>query len=377
VRRLVGEPPENCDQCGGEAFRPATRREQFARWFVNGAGASTAWYCSNCSASWSGGSSYAVLSAASVAGWRRRVRLPGEVLAGLRRARTWHPMPLFYAAVGAVALVPAVALAALTRLPWWPTLVGVPVAAMTGVFIWSMATARGSGRREVLWRLAPQRAWREELDEELTGLRAQIDDFVLLVPDGWSGALSLDGASWSMPPRGPRVLRDVMTVADPGDPQLDPDRHTPGWRPPAPRVEIRCSRDEWGIPTDQAVSEFLGRALSVSPTDLDGVDQADRAEVERRMLDAHRDHERRWREWQTELADRWRDGSVQVDGSATPARLLTHDATDVGVAVFVHDGQHLVAIVTGFDLDRLQLTEVADPTPLIEEFERRRLRTFT
>lgn len=167
------------------------------------------------------------------------------------------------------------------------------------------------------------------------------------------------------------MLSEIMTVADHGDPQLDPDRHTPGWRPAAPRVVARCTRDEWGIPEDQAVNEFLGRALTVSPTDLDGVDQADRAEVERRMLATHRDHERRWRQWQTELADRWRDGSVQVGGSVTPARLLTHPDTDVGVVVFVHQGQHLVAP------DRLQLTDVPDATPLIEEFEGRRLRTFT
>lgn len=377
MRRLAGEPPEICDRCGGAAFRPATRREQLARWFINGAGASTAWYCSSCSASWSGGSSYAVLSAASGAGWRRRVRIPGEVVAALRRARTWHPMPLFYAAVGAVALVPAVGVAALTPLPWWPVLIGVPVTAMTGVFVWSMATALGSGRREVLWRVAPQRAWRDELEEELTGLHAQIDDFLLLVPDGWSGELALEGASWSVPRRGPRELREVTTVADHGDPQLDPDRHTSGWHPAAPRVEIRCSRDEWGDPTDQAVNELLARALSVSPTDLDEVDQTDRAEVERRMLAAHRDHQRRWQQWQTELPHRWRDGSVQVDGSATSARLLNHDATDVGVAVFIHDGQHVLAVATGVDLDRLQLAVVADSTPLLEEFERRRRRSFT
>jgi hypothetical protein len=242
---LEGGQLEVCDLCGGEALRPASRREQLVRWFANGAGAGTSWYCQACGASWSGRSSYSALSRTSGSGWRRRAQVPLEALAAVRDARRWHPMPVFYLAVGGVALGPAVAVAVFTGIGWWVALIIVPAAAMVGAFLWSMATAVGRGRREVLWRLAPERAWRKELEEELVGLREQISGFPLLVPDAWSGALSLDGASWSIPPRGPRALRELTVVADQGDALLDRDRLAPDWRPATPRVEIRCTRDSW------------------------------------------------------------------------------------------------------------------------------------
>lgn len=73
-----------------------------------------------------------------------------DVLSAWRSARTWYPMPLFYAAVGVAASAPALVVAIVTPVGWWTALVGVPVAAMVGVFLWSMATAVGRRRRDVL-----------------------------------------------------------------------------------------------------------------------------------------------------------------------------------------------------------------------------------
>lgn len=363
--------PQVCDQCGGEGFRPATRREQLARWFVHGGGAGTAWYCQSCSASWSGGSSYGALYRTSRSGWRRQARLPIDVLEAVRDARTWHPMPLFYAAVGAVAVVPALAVALLTGVRWWVALVGVPVVATVGAFLWSMATAVGHGR-DVLWRLAPERAWRADLEDDLTGLRDQLGGFPLVVPEGWPGALTVDGADWSIPPRGPRVLRGVVVVADQGDPLSDPDQQTSGWRPPAPLVEVRYSTIPWDVAEAQALSEFVDRAVPATPGDLDDADQVGRQELERRMLASERDHEQQRQRWEAQLADRWCDGNVQIDGVAVSARLLTHADTDVGVATFSYDGHDVMLIAEGADLEALAFTRVADPTPLVDEFERRR-----
>lgn len=284
-------------------------------------------------------------------------------------------MPLFYAAVGAIALVPAVAVAVLTRVRWAGSLVGVPVAAMVGAFWWSMATAVGRGR-DVLWRLDPERAWRAELEEQLTGIREQVGVFPLLVPEGWPGGLSLDGADWSIPARGPRVLRGVVMVADQGDPLLDPDRQTPGWRPSTPRVEIRYSTIPWDVAEAEALNAFVERALPTAPADLDGVEQAGQQELQRRMLAVERHHEQQRQQWATELVDGWQDGHVHIDGVAITARLLTHDDADVGVATFGHEGQGVLLIAEGIDLDTLTLVGVTDPAPLLDEFERRRRRVF-
>lgn len=378
MRRDEEEQPQVCDQCGGDAFRPASRREQLARWLTHGGGASSAWYCGSCSASWSGGSGYGMAYRTAGSGWRRRVRLPLEVLEALRGARRWHPVPIFYAAVGGLALVPAVALAALPRSRWWVPLVGVPVAAVAGTFLWSLATAVGrGGRRDVLWRLAPERAWRRELEEEFVGIREQIGGFPLLVPAGWPGELSLDGASWSMPPGGGRVLQEMMVVADQGDPQLDPGRHTPGWRPPTPRVEIRSTCDAWNDLEGHALSEFVDRAFRAATPNLESAGQAGQQETERRMRAADREDDQARRRWESELAERWCDGSMQVDGAAIRTRVLTHDDADVGIATLVHDGRGILVIAEGIDPDTIALVSVADRTPLADEFELRRRRTFS
>lgn len=377
MRGIEVEQAEVCDRCGANALRAATRREQLARWFTHGAGASAAWYCQGCGGSWSGGSSYSALERASGSGWRRRARLPLEVLAAVRGARRWHPVPVVYAAAGAIALVPAVAVAALTRVGWWAALVGVPVAAMVGAFLWSLATAAGRGRREVLWRLAPERAWQLELEAELTGIHAQIGGFPLLVPEGWPGALSLDGVGWSVPARGPRVLQEVTVVADQGDPLRDPDRHAPGWRPPTPRVELHCTRDGWHAPEAYALHEFLERAFPEPPVDLDGVEPADLQEIERRTRAAHLVREESRRRWEAQLSDRWRDGTVPVDGVAITARLLTPDDADVGVATCSFYGHGVLLMAEGIDLDALPLERVADPTTLVDEYELRRRRILT
>ncbi|MGI9018514.1 MAG: hypothetical protein ACR2HR_15675 [Euzebya sp.] len=368
------DQPEVCDRCGGKAFRPATRRERLTGWFTYGAGASVGWYCRNCGVARVGGSGFAVLH--DVPRGHRRARLPLGLLQALRGARRWHPVPRFYAIVGAVGLVPALAVALLTRVRWWVPL-GVPVVAMVGAFLWSLVSAGGRGCREVLREvLAPDRAWREDLEEELTGMREQIGDFRLLVPDGWAGELSIQGASWSIPPRGPRVLRELTVVADQGDPLLDLDRHAPDWRPPTPCVEIRCTRDAWASPEEVALREFVDRAFPPSPPDLDGLEQRGQGEVERRMLEAHWRHQRERQRREAEWADLWHDGSVLVDGVAVPARQLMQVDAGVAVVTFDLDGQPVMVVAEGMALGSLRLVGVADPIPLLDELETRRRRVF-
>ena len=94
------------------------------------------------------------------------------------------------------------------------------------------------------------------------------------------------------------------------------------------------------------------------------------------MLATHMDHEQQRERRETELAEIWRDGSVQVDGVAITARLLTRDDGDVGVVTFVRDGQGILAIAEGIGLETLALVRIADPAPLVAEFERRRRRIF-
>jgi hypothetical protein len=304
-----------------------------------------------------------VRSAVPPSAWRRWVRQPFAVLEAVRHARTWHPVPLFYAVVGAIALVPALVLVVLTRVRWWAALLGVPVAAMVGSFLWSMATAVGR-RREVLWRLAPDRAQAEELEEELVSLGEQIGEVPLLVPEGWSGALSLDGAHWSIPPRGPRVLEGVTVIADQGDPLVDDGWRAFGRPPATPRVEVRFSRLLWDVAEDQALRELVERAHPADPAEFDGAERADKADQADQAERAE------------QLADGWRDGSVQADGAAVPARLLTSEDTGVEVATFHRGGWGVLLIAEGTDLDTITLAGVADPAPLVREFERRRRRAL-
>ncbi len=372
---LKGDQPEVCDRCGGKAFRPATRRDRFTGWFTMGAGGGRpGWRCRTCGVRWSAGSGVAVLY--RVSGGRWGARLPLDVLQVLRGARRWQPVPRFYAIVGAVALVPALAVAVVTAVSWWVPVTGVPAAAMVGAFLWSLGSAGGRGRRDVLRRVAPDRAWRQDLEEELAGLREQIGVFRLFKPEGWAGALSLEAGSCSIPRRGPRVLHEVTVVADQGDPLFDPDRDAPGWRPATPRVEIRCFRDTFPDPEEVTLSEFVGRAFPPSRPVLDDLEGGDRQEAERRMFAALRAHQQERHSREAEWAGRWQDGSVLVDGVAVPARLLTSDDAGVGVAAFVLGSQSVVVVAEGTALGSLTLLGVADPTPLLGELEARRRLMF-
>jgi catechol 2,3-dioxygenase-like lactoylglutathione lyase family enzyme len=114
--------------------------------------------------------------------------------------------------------------------------------------------------------------------------------------------------------------------------------------------------------------------FSATP-DLEGL-EVDRQEATRRLRAWHKeaDHERQRRE--AELVDRWYEGTVSVDGFTVPARLLTHDETDVGVAWFDLEGDGVLVVAEGIDLDAIRLAGVADPEPLIHEFEVRQRRAF-
>jgi hypothetical protein len=354
-------------------FRPATRSERFAHWFDSGSGGSPDWYCRTCGAPWSDGSGYLFFSPGPR--WRKRVRLPLDLLDALRGARTWHPVPRFYAIVGAAALPPAAAVAASTQVRWRVTMVGAPLAAIGGAFLWSLTSGRGHWRREVLQRLAPERAWSQERVETIAAMREQVGGFRLLAPEGWPGALTLQAGSWSVPPRGRKVLHEVTVVADQGDPLLDPDHHTLGWRPARPRMEVHVSLDPRPL-EEMAVDRLLDDGFPPPATpDLEGL-EVDRQEATQRLRAWHKeaDHERQRRE--AELVDRWHEGTVSVDGFTVPARLLTHDETDVGVAWFDLEGDGVLVVAEGIDLDAIRLAGVADPEPLIHEFEVRQRRAF-
>lgn len=374
VRRIEVSQPEVCDRCGGEAFRPSTSRERLAGWFKHGRGGGSAWYCRGCGASWSGGSAGAILYRTSGSGWRRWARLPVEIVAALRNARTWHPVPAFYAVVAGVAVVPAVAVAVFTPVRWWLAVVGLPAAAMVAAFVWSLASGARRWRRELLRRVAPQRVLRHDSEAELAAMRGQIHRFCLVVPDGWSGALSLGGAGWTVPPSGPRVLRELTVVADQGDVPAGPHRPAAEGRPRLPRVEIRLTVDPWNFPEELALTELVDRMSRTSWPDLDDADRTDRRELERRLLAAHRERERQRQAQQIELAHHWRDGNVVIDGKQVSVRMLTPDHADVGVATFELEGQGVLVVAEGTALDVLAFTTSVDALALVDEFELRRRR---
>jgi hypothetical protein len=252
-------------------------------------------------------------------------------------------------------------------------MVGAPLAAIGGAFLWSLTSARGHWRREVLWRLAPDRAWSQERVETIAAMREQVGGFRLLAPEGWPGALTLQAGSWSVPPRGRKVLHEVTVVADQGDPLLDPAQHTPGWRPAQPRVEIHVSRYPQPF-EEMALDRFLEHAFPPpSAPDLEGL-EVDRQEAQRRMRAWQQEADEQREQREAELADRWRQGTVVVDGVAVPARLLTHDETDVGVATFDLDGDAVLVVAEEIGLDAIRLVGVADPEPLLDEFEVRQRR---
>jgi hypothetical protein len=361
----LDEEPERCEACGSTVFRPATRRERLQAWFVDGRGGGDAWYCTGCGASWSAGSSYVLLGAPS--GLARRLRLPWDVFEALRAARRWHPVPRFYAIVGLVALGPAALVAVVGRWRWWAALFGMPVGAMVVAFLWSLTSGLGpAARRDVLMRVAPTRAWAREIEEELADLRRGAGRFGLLAPVGWDGELTVEGRSWSVPPRRRRELTEAAVVADQGDPALDPACSTPGWSPPGPRVEVRVTRDPIGFPDEQAAVELVDRTWRPPPPDPEELEDLHRAEARRRFLAAarahDRDHDRRVRE----LASSWRTGTVRVDGEAVPARVLTDG--EVGVATFeLGDDGAVLVVAVGVAVDGLALARVTDPGPLLTE----------
>jgi hypothetical protein len=370
VRRFETGEPEACDHCGAAAFRPATRRERFAAWFAYGAGGGSAWYCSGCGSSWSGGSSYTILQAET--GWRRRLRLPLQVVQALRDARTWHPVPRFYAIVGAAALAPATVAAAVTRVRWWMALAIVPAAAIVVAFLWSLASGLGRARSDVYRVLLPRRGWEREVDEELAGLRGQVGGFTLLGPTGWAGSVTVESRGWSVPRDGPRLLHELAVVADQGDPSLDPARHLPGWAPARPRVEVRVTRAPLAFPDEVAAEELVQWAFPPPPFDPSALADLDRDEAHRRIVAAHRASDRERERHVTEVSTRWRDTHLVVDGTEVPARCLSH--ADVGVATLDLGAEAVMVVAVGVEVDGLALERIGDPAPLLAESEARHRR---
>jgi hypothetical protein len=378
VRRRRGPDDEVqvCERCGSDATRPADRWEAFRRWFDDGAGAARGWRCRSCGASWWGGSTYLV--GVHRSGPARALRVPVDVLDAVRAARSWHPVPRFYAIVGAAALVPAALVAAFTGVGWGAALVGVPAAAIAVVFVWSLATGLGRrARQDVMHRLAPARAMQRETDENVTELGRQLGGFTLLAPAIWDGEITIGGVGWSVPPRGPRQLREVTVTADQGDPLRDPDVHTPGWRPPGPRVEVRVTDEPHGIGDDEVEHDLAARSVHAEVFGADdedlGPDQGtSRAETERRLLDRHAAFERAVGARTVELASRWRAGHLTVDGADVTARML--EADGLAAARFDLDGRAMLVTAEGIAADGLALRRVGDPTPLIDTYAARHRR---
>jgi hypothetical protein len=370
-------PPHDhvaCDRCGADAGRPATRLQRLRRWVRDGSGGGRVWHCARCGATW--GDGRAVLYGYRPAGFGRTLRAPKEVLDAVRWARHWHPVPVFYLGVAGVALVPAAAIGWLTPVRWWVALPGVPAAAVTCTFLLSLRSGLGrQGRRDVLMRLAPQRAMARELEDDLDGLRRELPGLTLLAPAAWDGELAVAGCGWSVPRRGPRELREVVVMADQGDPALEPGAFTPGWRPARPRLELRTSRD----PMDQPDELGTARQLAADLLHPEVFDDADLPELapdgrpdEAATMARFDAFERAVEDRAASLTDRFRDVLLEVDGEPVAAHVLSQGTLARGWLPV--DGQVVAFSAEDVEVEGLALRRVTDPTPLVAAYETRRQR---
>jgi hypothetical protein len=362
-----------CDRCGADDVRPATALQRLRRWVRDGGDSGRVWHCAGCGATW--GDGRGVLYGYRPAGIGRTLRAPKEVLDAVRWARHWHPVPVFYLGVAGVALLPAAAIAWLTPVPWWLALPGVPAAAVTAAFLLSLRSGLGrQGRRDVLMRLAPHRAMARELEDDLDGLRRELPGFTLLVPATWDGELALAGCGWSVPRRGPRELREVVVIADQGDPGLEPDAFTPGWRPARPRLELRTSRDPMDQPDETGTARQLAADL-VHPEvfDADGPELGpDGRPDEDAAMARFEAFDRAVEDRAAALVDRFRDVLLEVDGEPVAARVLSEGTLAHGWLRV--DGQAVAFSAEGVEVERLALRRVTDPAPLVDAYETRRQR---
>lgn len=306
----MGFERDVCDQCGARNVRASSWWELPRRWFAYGGGMARTYECRSCGAAWSAGTSYAVLSRRS--GWQRWLSLPGQVVAAVRRERTWEPVPRFYATVGAGAAAPAAvaALATRTRGRWWWPVVSA-AAAISAAFALSATSAfrRGSAGRAIARVMAPDRAAAAELEHQAAAIRHSTIGLGVLIPAHWHGSLAFEGTQWSGRGRDQR-LTGFSVVAD--------DRDGPGGER---RVEILH--------------------------ELGDVPLEDREQ----------------------LQDAGQDDHVFIDGRRVPARHVAGPHSQA--MVFEHDRRRIAVTATGVGLSGLDLTATRTIDPLLAEMIRR------
>lgn len=254
----MGLERDVCDQCGGQRARATSRWERLRWWFVYGRGMAHADVCRSCGAAWGGTSSgYVVLSGRS--GWQRWSRMPGQVVAAVRRERTWEPVPRFYAIVGTAAATAAALAAVMTRARarwWWPPM-SAAAAIGTG-FALSAASAfrRGSAGRAVARVVAPRRA--AEAERQAAAIRHNTSHLGVLVPADWHGSLAIRGTRWRGRGRD-QQLTGFSVVAD--------DPNIPGH---GPRLEILHDLDDMPpvLAEEQAVAMVAGGESQRTMPDL-------------------------------------------------------------------------------------------------------------
>jgi hypothetical protein len=198
----------------------------------------------------------------------RVFRLPADVLATLRRERTWHPVPRFYAFVLGFTLVLAALLAAVTG--------------------------------------DPRRASRRRACREAAVARRALAVLPAVVPFAWAGGVGLGGVGYSGPRRGEPQPCELSVIAD-----------QDGSLRSSPRLTIRVSGG--GDPAEddeQLLRRFAQSELAPPPGGRDELDLAalDRCEAEA-AIDAWREEVESLVEQRVRLlVEAWQPTDVRVDG---------------------------------------------------------------
>lgn len=349
--------PGICDRCGTEGLEVLAGVARLRYWFVNGGGfRAQVEVCRNCGSSGSrGGWLMAV-------GGLRTWRMPLRLFHVVRRERNWHPVPIFYAYVGAAAAGLAAVPAVFVRRPgvWrWPP--AAALGAMISVFALSVVSALrsggiGSAIREVV---VPQRAREERWDRVERLLREQAADLPVLVPATWDGPVALGGHGVRDPDGPGRRLTSLSVVAEAGP--------EPG-STPSLTIEHEYEPIPVSLLQGHAVTSVVVDEPTDGPPDLRRFDPRrpeDRAQLDEKLAAIGQRRAARERE----LAQRWRPGSIRVDGEDVPASLLPGDGA--GAVVFEHAGVAVTVICVGVDPAGLDLATTQDLALLIEGMRRR------
>lgn len=350
-QEATGPVDERCSSCGGN-MRPPTRWEGLRRWFVNGGGTVRLYRCDGCGAMTGGGMLYRPRVTSPVGRW---LRLPVDVVHVLRSERTWHPVPSFYAIVMAAALVPAAGIVAAGGPPR-RVLVGVPVLAWAGAFVWSLCTAFGRGRvsGEVLRLVAPGRAGHRDLDHQVEVARRAVALLPVLVPERWSGPVGIGGVGYATDARGEPQPREIaVDAAASGD----------GTGPADVRLQVRLDAYEEA----QLLREFAYEAEAADQPELD-LDRLSADEAHRRLRRWHAVMDARVERAVDDLGRRWEACEVLVDEERMPGRCV-HLGSRALTVLRIH-GHQVTVTAPSAVTDGLALVRVRDAEPLIAEMRR-------